>query len=147
VLGQERLYTRLFTFFGALALILAAIGLFGVLAYSVNQRTREIGVRMAFGARVVNVIVLVVWQGMKLVLVGLAVGAGLGYGLMRPLVSKYFGFSSWQEASRSILWSNGKRSVDIDRNRRSSDACSSDCLLVTGSACSESRSACCVEEG
>ena len=53
---------------------------------------------MAFGARVVNVIVLVVWQGMKLVLVGLAVGAALGYGLMRPLVSKYFGFSSWQEA-------------------------------------------------
>jgi len=98
VLGQERLYTRLFTFFGALALILAAIGLFGVLAYSVNQRTREIGVRMAFGARVVNVIVLVVWQGMKLVLVGLAVGAALGYGLMRPLVSKYFGFTSWQEA-------------------------------------------------
>lgn len=98
VLGQERLYARMFSFFGVLALVLAAIGLFGVLAYSVNQRRSEIGIRMAFGARVVNVISLVVWQGMKLVLLGLAVGAALGYGLMRPLVSNYFGLSSWQKS-------------------------------------------------
>src|ERR1044071_6962504 len=71
-LGQERLYARLLSFFGVLALVLAAIGLFGVLAYSVSQRTKEIGLRMAFGAQVAQVIRLVIWQGMKLVLLGLA---------------------------------------------------------------------------
>ena len=96
-IGQERLYARLFSFFGALALVLAAIGLFGVLAYSVSQRRKEIGIRMAFGAQVTNVMFLIVWQGMKLVLFGLAVSAAIGYVLMRPLVSKYFGSDTWQE--------------------------------------------------
>lgn len=103
-LGQERLYTRLFSFFGALALALAAIGLFGVLACSVNQRRKEIGIRMAFGAQVTNVILLVVWQGMKLVLLGLAAGAGLGYALMRPMVSQYFGSGEWQESITKQLY-------------------------------------------
>lgn len=103
-LGQERLYTRLFSFFGALALALAAIGLFGVLAYSVSRRRKEIGIRMAFGAQATNVILLVVWQGMKLVLLGLAVGAGLGYALMRPMVSQYFGSGEWQESITKQLY-------------------------------------------
>ena len=103
-LGQERLYTRLFSFFGVLALALAAIGLFGVLAYSVSQRRKEIGIRMAFGAQVTNVILLVVWQGMKLVLLGLAVGAGIGYALMRPAVSQYLGSGEWQESITKQLY-------------------------------------------
>ncbi len=103
-LGQERLYTRLFSFFGALALALAAIGLFGVLAYSVSQRRKEIGIRMAFGAQVTNVILLVVWQGMKLVLLGLVVGAGIGYALMRPAVSQYLGSVEWQESITEQLY-------------------------------------------
>src|SRR5215475_3010598 len=89
-LGQERLYARLLSFFGALALILAAIGLSGVLAYSVAQRTNEIGIRMALGAQSADVLRLVIWQGMRLVLLGLVVGAACGYGLKRLLATDYF---------------------------------------------------------
>ena len=103
-LGQERLYTRLFSFFGVLALALAAIGLFGVLAYSVSQRTREIGIRMAFGAQGSSVILLVVWQGMKLVLLGLAVGAVTGFALMHPVVSRFLGSGAWQQSITSQLY-------------------------------------------
>ena len=90
-LGPERLAARLLSFFGALALLLAGIGLSGVLAYSVAQRTNEMGIRMALGAQASNVLRLVVWQGMRLVLLGLAVGAVTGYGLKRLLASQYFG--------------------------------------------------------
>ena len=103
-LAQERLYARLFSFFGALALVLAGIGLFGVLAYSVSQRTKEIGVRMAFGAQVWNVISMVVWQGMRLVLVGLSISALIGYGLVRLLNSKYFGPHTWQQRMKEQLY-------------------------------------------
>ena len=103
-LAQERLYARLFTFFGALALVLAGIGLFGVLAYSVSQRTREIGVRMAFGAQVWNVISMVVWQGMKLVLGGLSISVLVGYALVRLLNSKYFGPQTWQQRMKEQLY-------------------------------------------
>jgi predicted permease len=103
-LGQERLNARLLTFFGALALLLAAIGLSGVLAYSVAQRTNEIGVRMAMGALPGNVLRLVIWQGMKLVFVGLAVGAAAGYALKRLLASEYFASSSWQAQMAEQLY-------------------------------------------
>jgi predicted permease len=103
-LAQERLYARLFTFFGALALALAGIGLFGVLAYSVSQRTKEIGVRMAFGAQVWNVISMVVWQGMKLVFVGLSISVLTGYVLVRLLNTKYFGPDTWQQRMKEQLY-------------------------------------------
>ena len=103
-LAQERLYARLFSFFGALALVLAGIGLFGVLAYSVSQRTKEIGVRMAFGAQVWNVTSMVVWQGMRLVLVGLSISALAGYGLVRLLNSQYFGSDTWQQRMKQQLY-------------------------------------------
>ena len=103
-LAPERLYARLFSFFGALALTLAGIGLFGVLAYSVNQRTKEIGIRMAFGAQATNVIAMVVWQGMKLVLLGLSISALVGYGLVRLLNTKYFGPDTWQQQMKEQLY-------------------------------------------
>ena len=76
-LTQERMMAKLLSFFGLLALMLAALGLYGVMAHLVAQRTREIGIRMALGARAYNVSRLVIWQGFKLVLAGLALG-GLG---------------------------------------------------------------------
>jgi predicted permease len=109
-LGQERLYARLLTFFGGLALLLAAIGLSGVLAYSVAQRTNEIGIRMALGAQTANVMRLVIWQGMRLVLLGLAVGALTGYGLKRLLASQYFAEDAWQRQMAEHLY--GVNSTD-----------------------------------
>jgi ABC-type lipoprotein release transport system permease subunit len=103
-LGQERLYARLLSFFGGLALLLAAIGLSGVLAYSVAQRTNEIGIRMALGAQAANVLRLVIWQGMKLVLLGLAIGAMTGYALSRLLASEYFGKDAWQRQVAEELY-------------------------------------------
>ena len=103
-LGQERLYARLLSFFGALALILAAIGLSGVLAYSVAQRTNEIGIRMALGAQAANVLRMVIWQGMQLVLLGLVVGAACGYGLKRLLATQYFTPRSWQRQMAERLY-------------------------------------------
>ena len=103
-LGQERLYARLLTFFGAAALLLAAIGLSGVLAYSVAQRTNEIGIRMALGAQTANVLRLVVWQGMRLVVLGLIVGGLAVYALKRLLASQYFGADAWQRQMAELLY-------------------------------------------
>jgi predicted permease len=103
-LGKERLSARLLSFFGGLGLLLAAIGLSGVLAYSVAQRTNEIGIRMALGARPANVLRLVIGQGMKLVLLGLAVGALGGYALKRLLDSRYFTSTEWQRQMSEQLY-------------------------------------------
>ncbi|HSB08534.1 MAG TPA: ABC transporter permease [Blastocatellia bacterium] len=106
-LGQERLYARLLSFFGGLALLLAAVGLSGVLGYSVAQRTNEIGIRMALGAQGAIVLRLVIWQGMKLVLLGLAVGALSGYPLKLLLASEYFGVAALQRQVTDQLYGVG----------------------------------------
>jgi predicted permease len=103
-LGQERMYARVLTFFGAAALLLAAIGLSGVLAYSVAQRTNEIGIRMALGARTANVLRLVVWQGMRLVLLGLVVGGLAVYALKRLFASQFFAADAWQRRAAELLY-------------------------------------------
>ena len=94
IVGQEvkqpRFNMALFTFFGGLGLALAAIGIFGVLSYSVARRTHEIGVRMALGADRSHVLGLMMAMGGKLVLTGLAVGLAGSLLLGRYLQSEVF---------------------------------------------------------
>jgi ABC-type antimicrobial peptide transport system permease subunit len=88
---QERIIARLSSFFGLLALLLTCIGLYGLLAYEVTRRTREIGIRVALGAPRFNVIRLVVGQGIILVTVGIVFGLGAGFAMTRYLESLLFG--------------------------------------------------------
>jgi len=71
--------------FAALALGLASIGIYGVLAYSIGQRTREIGIRIALGAKADEVSRMVLWQGMRMIVVGVVIGAGLALALSQLL--------------------------------------------------------------
>ena len=89
--SRTRFSLVLLVAFAGIAMLLAAIGLFGVMAYSVAQRTQEIGVRMALGARPAGIIKLVLREGMGLVLIGLAAGAGAAWGLMRFLSAQLYG--------------------------------------------------------
>jgi predicted permease len=85
----------LLTIFGAAALILAAIGIYGLMAYSVQQRSQEIGIRMALGADRSRIRTLVVWHGMRLTLAGVAIGIGAAFGLTRLIASFLYGVKPW----------------------------------------------------
>ena len=85
----------LLTIFAGVALLLAAIGIYGLMAYSVQQRTQEIGIRMALGATTENVRRMIVMQGMGLALVGVVVGAAGALGLTRFLASLLYGVKTW----------------------------------------------------
>ncbi|HEX6046849.1 MAG TPA: FtsX-like permease family protein, partial [Pyrinomonadaceae bacterium] len=88
-----RLNMAVMALFGGLALILAAVGLYGLLSYSVTQRTKEMGIRMALGAQVNDVLGLVVKQGMALALVGEAIGLAGAFALTRLMRGLLFGIT------------------------------------------------------
>jgi putative ABC transport system permease protein len=89
-ISQQRFYLTLLTMFAAVALVLAAIGIFGVLSYAVAQRTREIGIRMALGAQERTVISLIVRQAMLLVVAGVALGTAAALFLSETMTKMLF---------------------------------------------------------
>jgi predicted permease len=93
-LNQERLIAQLVSFFGALALILACIGLYGVMAHGVSRRTNEIGIRMALGARGGNIAWMVLRETLYLVLAGLLIGVPAALLGARLIASQLFGLSA-----------------------------------------------------
>ena len=94
-LWAPRTGAAMLTVFGGLALVLAALGVYGVLSYSVNQQTREIGIRMAMGAERSHVLWLVVGQGLRLTAAGIVLGLIVALVLMRQLSSLLFGVSAY----------------------------------------------------
>jgi predicted permease len=92
--AQPRLITLLLVIFAGLALLLTAIGLYGVMSYSVAQRTHEIGIRMALGARPADVLRLVVRQGMALAGVGVTIGLAIAYFATQVMTSLLFGIGA-----------------------------------------------------
>ena len=96
---QERLIARLSSFFGALSLLLACIGLYGLLSYEVGRKTREIGVRMALGARPGNVLRLIVRQGIGLSAVGTILGLLGALGATRYIASLLYGVRPYDPAT------------------------------------------------
>jgi putative ABC transport system permease protein len=105
VIAPQRFATWLLALFAASAMVLAIIGVYSVTAYSVTQRTQEIGIRMALGARPQDVLKLVVRQGMGVVLIGVALGLTCAFSLTRVMSNLLYGVSAADMLTYSLVTS------------------------------------------
>jgi predicted permease len=124
--ARQRFNMLLLTVFGFAGLLMAAIGIYGVMSYSVQQRTQELGIRMALGAQAANLRNMVIRQGMALTLIGVVIGTGGAFWLTRFLTSFLFGVKAWDPiafiATPSLLsavalfaiWLPAKRATRVD---------------------------------
>jgi len=124
--ARQRFNMLLLTVFGSAGLLMAAIGIYGVMSYSVQQRTQELGVRMALGAQASNLRNMVIRQGMALTMIGVAIGVGGAFWLTRFLASFLFGVKTWDPivfivtplllsmVALIAIWVPAKRATRVD---------------------------------
>jgi predicted permease len=124
--SRQRFNMLLLTIFGASALLMAAIGIYGLMAYSVQQRTQEMGIRMALGAQASHIRNMVIRQGMVLALIGVVIGIAGAFGLTRFLASFLFDVKAWDPLAFIVtplllsavallaVWVPAQRAVRVD---------------------------------
>ncbi|MEW6234487.1 MAG: ABC transporter permease [Candidatus Omnitrophota bacterium] len=100
---MERFRMILVSMVSVVALILSSLGIYGIIAYSVSQRTHEIGVRMALGAQMNDVVRMVVWQGFKLILIGVTIGLAVSFAVTRVLASSLYGIGAADPATYIVI--------------------------------------------
>jgi putative ABC transport system permease protein len=98
-IGDSQFYARLLEIFAVIALLLAAIGIYGSMSYFVTERTHEIGIRVALGAQRGSILGLVTRLGLKLSLIGVAIGVALALGLTRVIAQFLFGVTATDPAT------------------------------------------------
>ena len=126
--SRQRFNMWLMTIFGSIALLLAAFGIYSVMAYSVAERTQEIGIRLALGAEASQVKNMVMFQGLRLALVGVVIGLPSAFGLTRFIESFLFGVGAWDPVTFTAMpialtavatlavWLPARRASRIDPN-------------------------------
>jgi putative ABC transport system permease protein len=102
-LAADRMIAVLLSIFGGGALLLAAIGIYGVIGYSVAQRTHDIGIRIALGAEQRDILKLIIGQGMVLIAIGAGIGLALAFAATRVLKSLLFGISATDPLTFTVV--------------------------------------------